>query len=96
MASHRVPIREFKARLSHYLAQATAQYGVIEVTSHKKVVARVTGVPAKAPEGVAALIASGGRELGRRQTGRWLDPPLQGRPQRVRTRARRPRMILRG
>lgn len=64
MASHRVPIREFKARLSHYLAQATAQYGVIEVTSHKKVVARVTGVPAKAPEGVAALIASGAASWG--------------------------------
>ncbi len=64
MASHRVPIREFKARLSHYIAQAAAEYGVIEVTSHKKVVARVTGIPANAPEGVAALIASGAATWG--------------------------------
>jgi prevent-host-death family protein len=54
---HRVPIREFKARLSHYLARAAR--GAIEVTSHKKVVARVTGVPPEAGDGVARLIASG-------------------------------------
>jgi prevent-host-death family protein len=54
----RVPIREFKARLSHYLAQAGTR-GVIEVTSHRKVVARVTGVPAEAGEGIARLIATG-------------------------------------
>ena len=54
----RVPIREFKARLSHYLAQAGMR-GVIEVTSHSKVVARVTGVPPDASEGVASLIAAG-------------------------------------
>ena len=52
-----VPIREFKARLSHYLAKATR--GAIEVTSHKKVVARVTGVPPEAGAGIARLIASG-------------------------------------
>jgi prevent-host-death family protein len=57
MASQRVPIREFKARLSHYLALAGR--GVVEVTSHSRVVARVTGVPAEAGEGVAGLIASG-------------------------------------
>ena len=59
--SHRtpqqVPIREFKARLSHYLAKAA--HGAIEVTSHRKVVARVTGVPPEAGEGLARLIASG-------------------------------------
>lgn len=53
----RVPIREFKARLSHYLAKAA--HGAIEVTSHKKVVARVMGVPPEVGEGVARLIASG-------------------------------------
>ena len=53
----RVPIREFKSRLSHYLAKAAR--GAIEVTSHKKVVARVTGVPPEAGEGIAKLIASG-------------------------------------
>ncbi len=57
-APQRVPIREFKARLSHYLAQAGAR-GVIEVTSHRKVVARVTGVPPEAGEGIARLIATG-------------------------------------
>ena len=54
----RVPIREFKARLSHYLAQA-GERGVIEVTSHSRVVARVTGVPPEAGEGIARLIAKG-------------------------------------
>jgi prevent-host-death family protein len=57
-APQRVPIREFKARLSHYLAQAGTR-GVIEVTSHRKVVARVTGVPPEAGEGIARLIAKG-------------------------------------
>lgn len=52
-----VPIREFKARLSHYLAKAAR--AAIEVTSHKRVVARVTGVPPEAGEGIARLIASG-------------------------------------
>ena len=58
-ASQRVPIREFKARLSHYLAQAGAGHGVIEITSHRRVVARVTGVPSEAGEGIARLVAAG-------------------------------------
>ncbi len=53
--TQRVPIREFKARLSHYLAKARAS-GVIEVTSHRKVVARVTGVPPDAGEGTARRV----------------------------------------
>ena len=52
-----VPIREFKARLSHFLAQA-GKHGAIEVTSHRKVVARIIGIPV-ASEGVARLIAKG-------------------------------------
>ncbi len=59
MAALRVPIREFKARLSHYLAQAGAGRGAIEVTSHRRVVARVTGVPPNTGEGIARLIVSG-------------------------------------
>ena len=59
MASQRIPMREFKARLSHYLAQAGAGRGAIEITSHKRVVARVTGVSRQSGEGVAALLASG-------------------------------------
>ena len=54
----RVPVREFKARLSHYLAQA-GTHGPIEVTSHRRVVARVTGVPPQADEAIARLIAKG-------------------------------------
>lgn len=57
--AQRVPIRQFKARLSHYLAQAGAGHGVIEITSHRKVVARVTGVPSEAGEGIRRLIAAG-------------------------------------
>ena len=57
MASQRIPMREFKARLSHYLAQAGAGRGAIEITSHKRVVARVTGVSRQSGEGVAALLA---------------------------------------
>jgi antitoxin (DNA-binding transcriptional repressor) of toxin-antitoxin stability system len=64
MASQRVPIREFKARLSYYLAQTAAGYDVIEVTSHKKIVARVTGVPGEAADGVATLIGSGAASWG--------------------------------
>ena len=57
-APQRVPIREFKARLSHYLAQA-GKHGVIEVTSHRRVVARVTGVLPDAGDAIARLIAKG-------------------------------------
>lgn len=60
-----VPVREFKSRLSHYLTQA--QEGqTIEVTSHRKVIARLTGpdsqhVPEWASKhpGIWKLVASG-------------------------------------
>ena len=58
-ALHRVPIRELKARLSHYLALAGAAGETIEITSHRKVVARLTGVPKGASEGIAHLVATG-------------------------------------
>ena len=53
-----VSIREFKAHLSRYLAEARAGRPV-EITSHRKVVARVTGVPEDAGPGLSRLIASG-------------------------------------
>lgn len=54
----RVSIRDFKAHLSRYLAEARA--GVpIDLTAHRKVVARVVGVPPVESEGVARLVASG-------------------------------------
>ena len=58
-----VPIREFKAHLSRYLAQARAGQ-VIEVTADRKVVARVSGVPAVAGRGIPSLIAAGAAEWG--------------------------------
>lgn len=39
-----VSIREFKTHLSHYLTQAQAGQ-TLEITSHRKVVAKVIGVP---------------------------------------------------
>lgn len=53
-----VSIREFKAHLSRYLAEARAGRPV-EISSHRKVVARVTGVPEGAGSGLAHLVASG-------------------------------------
>lgn len=53
-----VSIRELKAHLSRYLAQA--QKGQpLDITSHRKVVARIVGVPATESAGVERLIASG-------------------------------------
>jgi len=57
-STQRVSIREFKTRLSDYLNQART-HGVIEITSHRKVVARVTGIPPEASEGIARLVATG-------------------------------------
>lgn len=53
-----VSIRELKAHLSHYLAQARSG-AALEITAHRRVVARVTGVPAAAPSALANLIADG-------------------------------------
>lgn len=53
-----VPIREFKAHLSRYLAQVRAG-GVIEITAYRKVVARVSGVPEAPVKGISALLAAG-------------------------------------
>ena len=53
-----VSIREFKAHLSHYLAEARAGVA-IALTVHRKVVARIVGVPQAETEGVARLMASG-------------------------------------
>lgn len=53
-----ISVRELKAHLSRYLSQA--QEGQpLDVTSHRKVVARIVGVPAAESEGVARLVAGG-------------------------------------
>lgn len=58
-----VSIREFKAHLSRYLSQAQAGQP-FDVTSHRKVVARIVGVPASEVEGVARLVAGGAAQWG--------------------------------
>ncbi len=52
-----VSVQEFKSHLSHYVEQA--QSGVIELTSHRKVVARIIGVRQSDNTGVARLLAAG-------------------------------------
>ena len=59
----RLQVRDFKARLSHYLRRARAGE-TIEITSHRKVIARVTGVPSTESEGIARLVASGAAQWG--------------------------------
>jgi prevent-host-death family protein len=53
-----VSIRELKAHLSQYVVQAQAGQ-LIELTSHRKVVARIVGVPPTNNTAVARLLASG-------------------------------------
>jgi prevent-host-death family protein len=53
-----VSIRELKAHLSHYLAEARAGK-VIHVTRHRKEIARITGVPDVEDDGLARMLASG-------------------------------------
>ena len=53
-----IPVREFKARLSYFLACAQAGEAV-EVTSHGKLIARIVGVPPQADAGLRRLMAAG-------------------------------------
>ena len=53
-----IAVRELKAGLSHFLAQAQAGE-VIEVTSHNKPIARIIGIPAQGDSGLRQLVASG-------------------------------------
>ncbi len=54
----RVSIQEFKSHLSQYVSQA--QVGeLIELTSHRKVVARLIGVPPSDAIGVNKLLTAG-------------------------------------
>jgi len=53
-----IAIRELKSSLSRVLA--AAQGGeVIEVTSHRKPVARIVGIPPQADDGLRRLMADG-------------------------------------
>lgn len=53
-----VSIRELKAHLSRYLAEARAGK-VIHVTSHRKEIARITGVPDTQDDGLTRMLATG-------------------------------------
>jgi prevent-host-death family protein len=53
-----VSIRELKTHLSKYLSQVQAGQ-TIEVTSHRKIIARIVGVPETPSHGLARLVASG-------------------------------------
>jgi antitoxin (DNA-binding transcriptional repressor) of toxin-antitoxin stability system len=51
-------MHEFKSHLSRYVSQAQSGQ-LIELTSHRKVVARVVGVPSIDSAGVSCLLATG-------------------------------------
>lgn len=53
-----VSMREFKSHLSQYVVRAQSGQ-LIELTSHRKVVARIVGVPPTENTGVARLLAAG-------------------------------------
>lgn len=53
-----VSIQEFKSHLSQYVSKAQSGQ-LIELTSHRKVVARIVGVPVTDSAGVARLLAAG-------------------------------------
>ncbi len=53
-----VSMHEFKSHLSSYVSQAQSGQ-LIELTSHRKVVARLVGVPSTDNAGVSCLLAAG-------------------------------------
>ena len=53
-----VSMQEFKSHLSRYVSQAQSGQ-VIELTSHRKVVARIVGVPSTDSAGISSLLAAG-------------------------------------
>ena len=64
-----VSMQEFKSHLSRYVGQAQSGQ-LIELTTHRKVVARIVGVPSTANAGVSNLLAArvaawqGGKPIG--------------------------------
>lgn len=53
-----VSMHEFKAHLAQYISQAQSGE-LIELTSHRKVVARLVGVARSGESGVSRLLAAG-------------------------------------
>lgn len=75
MSTETVSVAELKAHLSAYLTKARAGRA-IQVTSHRRPVACITGVPEQAPAGLARLIARGQVTPGDGQPLR-LKPPIR-------------------
>ena len=75
-----VSIQEFKSHLSQYVGQAQSGE-LIELTSHRKVVARLVGVPPADSAGVARLLAAGAASWqGGKPAGAALELQAVGKP----------------
>jgi len=76
----RVSMQELKSHLSQYVGQAQSGE-LIELTSHRKVVARLVGVPPADSAGVARLLAAGAaRWQGGKPAGAALELQAVGKP----------------
>ncbi len=74
-----VSIHDFKSNLSKYVGQAQSGE-LIELTSHRKVVARIVGVPPTDIAGVSRLLAAGiATWQGGKPTGALLNLQQRGR-----------------
>jgi len=75
-----VSMREFKSHLAQYVSQAQSGQ-LIELTSHRKVVARLVGVGQSGETGVSRLLATGVASWqGGKPTGAALTLRGHGRP----------------
>jgi len=75
-----VSMQEFKSHLSKYVGQAQSGE-LIELTSHRKVVARIVGVPPTDSSGVARLLAAGAASWqGGKPVGAALELQAVGKP----------------
>lgn len=75
-----VSMQEFKSHLSQYVGQAQSGE-LIELTSHRKVVARIVGVPPADSAGVARLLAAGAASWqGGKPAGAALELQAVGKP----------------
>lgn len=63
-----VSIRELKTHLSHYLQQ-TRGGEAIDITSHRRIIARLQGIVSSENPGIQALLAQGASWSGRKPAG---------------------------
>lgn len=63
-----VSIRELKTHLSHYVQQ-TRGGEAIDITSHRRIVARLQGISNSKNPGIQALLAQGATWSGRKPAG---------------------------